>query len=101
MLETISCVFFIVEIFITLGFSLYIVAKADKLDSNRNSFMLVALWDSIKKLFVNKNWFGIILGVIIFILVFPAIIFLFLFEVIIWLIVLVTMIWDLGNKKER
>ena len=90
----------IVEISITLGLVLYVAAKAD-LSEDRNNFMLTALWNFIKGLFVNKNWFGIILGMIIFIFAIPAILILLFGELVIWLIVLVAMIWDLGNKKEQ
>lgn len=52
----------IVEIFITLGLVLYVTAKATEgLSEDRNNFTLTALWSFIKGLFVNKNWFGIIL----------------------------------------
>ena len=100
MLDAILGGLVIVEIFITLGLVLYVVAKAD-LSEDRNNFMLTALWNFIKGLFVNKNWFGIILGMIIFIFAIPAILILLFGELVIWLIVLVAMIWDLGNKKEQ
>ena len=91
----------IVEIFITLGLVLYVVTKAEDLSEDRNNFMLTALWNFIKGLFVNKNWFGIILGLIVFIFTIPAILMLLFGELVIWLIVLVAMIWDFGNKKEQ
>ena len=101
MLDAILCGFAIVEIFITFGLVLYIATKADDLDKDRCNFILTALWNFIKGLFVNKNWFGIILGLIIFIVAIPAILILLFGELIMWLVVLVAMIWDLGNKKEQ
>mgnify|MGYP000142148818 CR=1 FL=1 len=91
----------IVEIFITLGLVLYVVVETDNLDKDRYNFILTALWNFIKGLFVNKNWFGIILGLIIFIFAIPAILILLFGELVMWLVVLVVMIWDLGNKKSN
>lgn len=91
----------IVEIFITLGLVLYVVVEADNLDKDRYNFILTALWNFIKGLFVNKNWFGIILGLIIFIFAIPAILILLFGELVMWLVVLVVMIWGLGNKKSN
>ena len=101
MLDTILGGLAIVEIFITLGLVLYVAVKAEDLSEYRNNFMFTALWNFIKGLFVNKNWFGIILGMIIFIFAIPAILILLFGELVIWLIVLVAMICDLGNKKEQ
>ena len=101
MLDAILGELAIVEIFITLGLVLYVAAKSEGLSEDRNNFIFTALWNFIKCLFVNKNWFGIILGLIIFIFAIPAILILLFGELVIWLIVLVAMICDLGNKKEQ
>ncbi len=100
MLETILCILAIVEILITIRFVLYIGYKAKEDDENRNNFVLTTLKGFIKKLFVERNCFGIILSSIIFIIIIPAILFLLLSEILMWILCLLITIWNLGNKKE-
>ncbi len=101
MLEAVLEIFMIMEIFITLGLVLYIAISEDELDKNRNTFVLSSLLNFMKKLFVGKNWFGIILGLIVFIFAIPAILLVLFGEIIMWLIALVAMVWDLGNKNTN
>lgn len=101
MLEAILEIFMILEIFITLGLFLYICINIDETEKNRKTFVLSSLIEFIKKLFLNKNWFGIILGLAIFFLAIPAILLVLLGEVLMWLIVLGSMLWRLGNKNTN
>ena len=73
MLEAVLGILAIVELFITLGVSFYIAGKSELEYKDAHNFILSALGDFLKKLFVGKNWFGISLSVIIFILIIPAI----------------------------
>lgn len=103
MTETIITILLLLEIMITLGVSIYIGIKSDTNPKyrNKNNIVLSALFDFIKDLFIRKNIFGIVLGLIAFILSLPAILALLLLEAVMWLIFLFAIIWDLGNKKSR
>jgi hypothetical protein len=99
MIEAFIASFMIIELLITLGVTFYIILKAEEYQ-DINNFVLSALGDYIKNLFVKKNWFGIILSLPIFIISIPAFLLLLFIEVIMWIVVLCTMIWNLGNKEE-
>ena len=99
MLEIILGCSLLIELFITIGFAIYIALKSDNEDKDRNTFILTSLGNFIRKLFMDKNLFGIILGLITFVLIIPAMLLLLLLETIMWLIVLVVAIYDLGNKN--
>lgn len=101
MLEAILEIFMILEIFITLGLFLYICINIGETDKKRKTFVLSSLIKFLKKLFLNKNWFGITLGLVIFFLAIPAILLVLLGEILMWLIVLGAMLWDLGNKNTN
>ena len=101
MLEAFLGGFAIAEIFITLGVIFYIAEKSEIEYGDRHNFILSALGDFIKKLFVGKNWFGIVLSLLIFIVLIPAFLLLLLIETILWLIFLGVLIWNLGNKKNQ
>lgn len=102
MAEAIITILLLLEIIITLGVSIYVGIESDTnlKYRNKNNIVLSALFDFIKNLFVGRNIFGIIFGLIVFILSLPAILILLLVEVVMWLIFLFAMIWDLGNKKQ-
>lgn len=100
MLEAFLGGFAIAEIFITLGIVFYIAEKAEIEYRDKYNFILSALGDFIRNLFVEKNLFGIILSLPIFVVSIPAFLLLLLIEAIMWLIFLGTLIWDLGNKKQ-
>lgn len=100
MLEAFLGGFAIAEIFITLGIVFYIAGKAEIEYRDKYNFILSALGDFIRNLFVEKNLFGIILSLPIFVVSIPAFLLLLLIEAIMWLIFLGTLIWDLGNKKQ-
>ena len=98
MLEGILLVAFTIELIITLSIIFHIAMEADTKYKNSNNFVLSALGYFIKGLFVNKNWFGVMLGVIVFILSIPAILLLLFVEAILWLC-LFCVLWDFGNKQ--
>lgn len=102
MLEIILTSLFLIEIFLTLGFMFYIGSKVElEYNEHRKTFFLSALKDFIKKIFVGRNWFGIVINVFILILLIPAILLLLIIEAIIWLMVLLYMLWSLGDKKKK
>ena len=100
--EAIITILLLLEIIITLGVSIYVGIESDTnlKYKNKNNIVLSALFDFIKKLFIGRNIFGIVFGLIVFILSLPAILILLLVEAVMWLVFLFAIIWDLGNKKQ-
>lgn len=68
-------------------------------EDNYKSGCLIALKDFLIKLFIGKNWFGIILGVIVFIIAIPAMLLILMAQIIIYIGICILFIWKLGNKK--
>ena len=99
MLEKILIVFMIIELFITLGIGCYIAYKVENQFKYERNFVLSSLWYYIKNLFTEKNWFGYIISLLVFILSIPAFIILLIIEAVGWICILFRIIWDLGNKK--
>lgn len=74
---------------------LYFASEADMY----NSDIMFQVVKFVKKLFTNKNWFGIILGIPVVILIIPTALFCLVAEIIMFLCYFVSAIWELGNKK--
>lgn len=72
---------------------------AEKADNERNKMITTALYNYIKKLFVDRNLFGIILGAIIFVFGIPAFLIIILIQLVILFCRLLVIIWNLGNKN--
>lgn len=96
MLEIIICILVIVEILATLIIGFLIADKADK---DRNKYITTALRNYIKELFVNRNYFGIVLSTIVFIIGIPAFLMVMFLQIIACIIKLFVTMWKLGNKK--
>ena len=62
---------------------------------------LVALKEFIEKLFYDRNYFGILLSVVVFILVIPAMIIIVATQIIFWIGMILGYIYNLGNRKDR
>ena len=91
---------FLIELFITVGISSYIM-RHSKINDDRKNFILSDVKCYIKSLFVDRNMFGIIFGVFIFGLSIPAFLVLILVEIILWIIVFIMTVWDFGTKKGK
>ena len=87
MLDCIIATLFTIETMLTLRVVMDIVGES-------------TLSDSIKKLFVGRNAFGIFLGVIVFIILMPAFLIIFLIEIKSHLSSLFSIILKLVNKKS-
>ena len=72
---------------------------AEKADNERNKIITTALYNYIKELFINRNLFGIILGVIVFVFGIPAFLIIILIQLVILFCRLLVIIWNLGNKN--
>lgn len=99
MLEIILGTLGILWVFVTLGFCCAIVFQID--DNNPKTGSLIALKDFVQELFWERNIFGIVLSVIIFIIAIPAMLLVLTVQIFFWIGCLISYIWNLGNKKEQ
>lgn len=86
----------IVEILATLVIGFLITDKADK---DRNEYITTALKNYIKELFIGRNYFGIVLSTIVFIIGIPTFFIIICLQVMACIVKLLTTMWKLGNKK--
>ena len=91
---------FLIELFITVGISSYIM-RHSKINDDRKNFVLSDIKCYIKNLFTNRNLFGNILGIFVLVLSMPAFLVLILVEIILWIIVFIMTVWDFGTKKGK
>ena len=96
MLEIIMCILVIVEILATLVIGFLIADKADK---DRNEYITTTLKNYIKELFIGRNYFGIVLSTIVFIIGIPAFLMIIYIQAMACIIKLLKTMWKLGNKK--
>ena len=99
MLETILGTFGFLWIFVTLGLIFEITLQID--NNNPQTGILIVLKDFIQELFLERNIFGIVLSVIIFIIAIPAMLILLTVQFFFWIICLMSCVWNLGNKKDN
>ena len=98
MFETIiavlSVLYLILNICVLLGISFQID------NDNIKTGGLVALKEFIDELFYDRNYFGILLSAVVFILVLPAMIMIVATQIIFWIGMILGYIYNLGNKKD-
>ena len=99
MLETILVKFAFLWILVTLGLIFKITLQID--NNNPQTGILIVLKDFIQELFLERNIFGIVLSVIIFIIAIPAMLILLTVQFFFWIICLMSCVWNLGNKKRQ
>ena len=92
---TIIIIFYIVFNFIVM---LGIASQVD--DNNTKMGGLIAIKEFIEELFYDKNYFGILLSAVVFILVIPAMIIIVATQIIFWIGMILGYIYNLGNKKD-
>ena len=96
MLDIIMCILIVVEILATIVIGFLIADKADK---DRNEYITTALKNYIKELFIGRNYFGIVLSTIIFIIGIPAFLMIIYLQAMAYIVKLLKTMWKLGNKK--
>ena len=94
MLEAIITFYIVFNFIVMLG----IVSQANDNDTKTGS--LVALKEFIEELFYDRNYFGILLSAVVFILVIPAMIIIVATQIIFWIGMILGYIYNLGNKKD-
>ena len=96
MLDIIMCILIVVEILATIVIEFLIADKADK---DRNEYITTALKNYIKELFIGRNYFGIVLSTIVFIIGIPAFLMIIYLQAMACIVKLLKTMWKLGNKK--
>ena len=83
------------------------IIKYDIDDKNLKFGSLLSLKVFIKTLFKERNIFGIVLSMVVFIISIPAMFFILILQISFWVIYLIiciwnliNYIWNLGNKKQ-
>lgn len=99
MLDTILLILGILWFFITLVFCFVITININ--DNNVKSGSLIAIKEFIKKLFCERNTFGIILSVITLVIAIPAFLLILITQFLFWICYLMIRIWNLGNMKQK
>ena len=96
MLDIIMCILIVVEILATIVIGFLIADKADK---DRNEYITTALKNYIKELFIGRNYFGIVLSTIVFIIGIPAFLMIIYLQAMAYIVKLLKTMWNLGNTK--
>ena len=96
MLDIIMCILIVVEILATIVIGFLIADKAGK---DRNEYITTALKNYIKELFIGRNYFGIVLSTIVFIIGIPAFLMIIYLQAMACIVKLLKTMWKLGNKK--
>lgn len=99
MLGTILGIFVFLWILVTLGLIFEITLQID--NNNLETGILIVLKGFIQELFLERNIFGIVLSVIIFIIAIPAMLIVLTVQFSFWIICLMNYVWNLGNKKRQ
>ena len=94
-IAVLSVLYLILNICVLLGISFQID------NDNIKTGGLVALKEFIEELFYDRNYFGILLSVVIFILVIPAMIMIVATQIIFWIGMILGYMYDLGDKKDK
>ena len=94
MLESILLV---LGLFATLGIAGAITMNVK--EENYKTVCLIALKDFLIKLFSEKNWFGVVLSIIVLIISIPAMLLILMVQTLFYVLMGIAYIWRLGNKK--
>ena len=68
-------------------------------EANYKIGYLIALKDFLLKLFSGKNWFGIVLSVIVLIISIPAMLLILLVQILFYVLMGMGYVWRLGKNK--
>ena len=91
-------IYFILFVWVFFGF-LFGIALA--VDGKYGANPIKNIKDITKRMFRNKNKFGIFLSCLLFIIMIPSLVTALLYELIIIICSFALYIWELGNKKEK
>ena len=98
MLENILLALGLVWLFVTLEISGAIIINIE--EKNYKTGCLIALKEFLVKLFSGKNWFGIILSVIVLIISIPAMLLILIVQILFCALMGIGYVWKLGNKNN-
>lgn len=90
-------ILFILGLFTTLGIMVAITINVK--EENYKIGYLIALKDFLIKLFSGKNWFGIVLSIIVLIISIPAMLLISLVQILFYVLMGMGYIWRLGKNK--
>lgn len=91
-------ILFILGLFTTLGIMVAITINVK--EENYKIGYLIALKDFLIKLFSGKNWFGIVLSVIVLIISIPAMLLILMVQILFSILMGMGYVWTLGKKKQ-
>lgn len=97
MLKSVLLVLSILWLFTTLGISGAISMNVK--EENYKTGCLIALKDFLIKLFSGKNWFGIVLSIIVLIISIPAMLLILMVQILFYALMGIGYVWRLGKKK--
>ena len=98
MFEIIIAVLSTIWIVINIFVAIFMVIQTD--DNDTKISYLNVIREFIDELFYDRNCFGILLSVAIFILLLPAIVINIVTQIIFWIGMALGYIYNLGNKKK-
>ena len=97
MLDSVLMVLVLLWLFATLGISGAITMNVK--EENYKTGCLIALKDFLIKLFNGKNWFGIVLSIIVLIISIPAMLLILMVQILFYVLIGIRYVWKLGKKK--
>lgn len=97
MLESILLVLGLLWLFTTLGIGGAITMNVK--EENYKTGCLIALKDFLIKLFNGRNWFGIVLSIIVLIISIPAMLLILMVQILFYVLIGIGYVWELGEKK--
>lgn len=98
MLESVLLILGLLWLFATLGLSCAIIMHVE--NDNYKNCCLISLKDFLEELFYERNCFGIIISVIVFIIAIPAMLLIIMVQVLFWIGYAIGLVWRLGDKKD-
>ena len=99
MLEGVLLALGLLWLFVTLGLSCAIIMHVE--NDNYKNGCLISLKDFTEELFLERNLFGIILSIVIFIIAIPAMLLIIMIQVLFWIGYAIGWLWRLGDKKDQ
>lgn len=97
MLEILMCTLVAVLMPTTIIIAVLICNKADR---DGNKYIITALKNYIIELFIERNCFGIVLSVVVFIIGIPAFLMIIFMQASMCIVELLITMWKLGNKRN-
>lgn len=99
MLESVLMVLVLLWLFATLGISGAITMNVK--EENYKTGCLIALKDFLIKLFNGKNWFGIVLSIIVLIISIPAMLLILMVQILFYVLIGIRYVWKLRDMLDK